>query len=72
MVLAEDDGHGEAVVAFAAYGLEGGGGEAGFGGDQVQELAGALDARIGVIGVEDGAVADDVVGEDEGAGAGEL
>lgn len=37
-----------------------------------KELADALDVGIGGVGVEDFAVADDIVGHDEGAGAAEL
>ena len=67
-----DDCEHEAVVAFAADGLEGGGGEAGL-------LAAMMSLRrrapwtAGSVlcGVDDVAVADDVVDDDEGAGAGE-
>jgi len=35
-------------------------------------LAGALDGGVGAGGVEDGAIADYIVDEDQGAGAGEF
>ena len=72
LLEAEDAGDGEAVVAFAAYGLNGGGGEAGVGAEELEEAADTLDVGVGVGGVDDFSVADDVVGEDQGSGAGEL
>ena len=66
-----DEGYGEAVVAFGAYGLDGSGVEAWVGADFFEEQACAGDHGVGVVGVGDFAVADDVVDEDGGAGAGE-
>ena len=68
----EDVGEGKAVVALAADGLHDGGGEAGVGGEQFEVAAGSDDGGVGVVGVGYATVADDVVGEDEGAGTGEL
>ena len=58
-------------MLFGAYGLEGGGFEAGFGSEFFEEASGALDGWVGVVGVEDGAFANDVVGDDDGARGGE-
>ncbi len=63
---------GEAIVAFGVRGLQGGGVDAGFVVEELEELAGALDGGIGAGGVQDGAVADNVVDDDYGAGAGEF
>ena len=68
----EHDGEGKAVVAFAAHGLQHGGAEAGLGGDELGKAADTLDVGIGTVGIDDFAVADDVVGDDDGAGAREL
>ena len=68
----EDAGEEEAVVTFGADGLESGGRDVGGSGDEIDEAADALDGGVGGVGVEDGAPADDVVGDDEGAGVGEL
>jgi hypothetical protein len=66
--LAFDDSYGEAVVFFAAYGLESCGFEARFGSEFFEEAACALDGWVGVIGIDDAAFADDVVGDDDCAG----
>src|SRR5665213_2461701 len=65
LLEAEDAGYGKAVVAFTAYGLDSGGGEAGIRGESFEKVAGSEDGGIGGVGVDDEAVADDVVGEDE-------
>jgi hypothetical protein len=65
-------GEGEAVIALAAYVLDGGGGDAGVGGEHLEEATDALDVGVGAIGIDDGAVADDIIGEDQGAWAGEF
>jgi hypothetical protein len=72
LLEAEDAGYGEAVIAFASYGLDGGGGEARVGGEELEEAANALDVGVGGGGVDDFSVADDVVGKEKGAGTGEL
>ncbi len=71
-LAAEDEGHGEAVVAFAAHGLKGCGGETWIGGQLFKEGACALNAWVGAGWVDDFAVADDVVADDQGAWASEL
>ena len=70
--LCVDECQGEAVVAFAAYGLEGGGGEVWSVGHEGEHGLGSLDGWILAAGVGDFSVADDVVGDDQGAGVGEL
>lgn len=70
--LVDDEGDGEAVVAFVADGLDGGGGDAGFAADGGEDFAGADDAGVGGVFVGYGAGAGDVVDEDEGAGVGEF
>jgi hypothetical protein len=67
-----DDGEGEAVVAFGAYGLDGGDVEARVGAQFFEEGSGAGDGGVGAVCFEDVAFADDVVAEDNGAGAGEF
>src|SRR5277367_2109387 len=67
-----DDGDHEAVVAFAAYGLDRRGVEARFSGDNLVHPAHALDGRVGIGRVKDLSIAHDVVSDDEGAGAGQL
>src|SRR5947209_60312 len=70
--VGSDDGHGEAVVAFGADGLDGGGVELGVAAETLEEGAGADDAVVVAAVVDDLALADDVVGDDDGAGAREL
>src|SRR5581483_4563936 len=67
-----DEGDGEAIVALAADGLEGGGGDAGFGGEDLEEATGALYGGVVAVGVDDCALTYDVVHDDEAAGMGEL
>ena len=69
MILHDSDG--KSIVPLAAHGLDRGGVEAGFGGDDFVHAADALDGRVGVGGVDYGSVTDDVVANDERAGMGE-
>src|SRR6202049_5390257 len=61
-----DYDQGEAVVAFAADGLDGRGGDAGFGSEQFIEAANTLNDRSAARGVYHGAVSDHVVNDDHG------
>src|SRR5437762_10119872 len=67
-----DEREGEAVVALCADGLESGGGEAAFGGELFEEETCSLHVWIGAGRVDYGAIADDVVHNDERAAAREL
>ena len=67
-----DDGKGEAIVSLGADGLERGGVEAGMAAEAFKKRACADDAWIGVGCVENGAVANDVVSDDDGSGTREL
>ena len=60
------------IIPLDAHRLNGGGGDAFFGGDHLVHSTDALDGGIGTWRVDHGAVADDVVDDDEAAGAGEF
>jgi alkyldihydroxyacetonephosphate synthase len=62
------EGDGEPVVALGPDGLDGGGAHAGLGREAVEEAADALDVRVRAARVGHRAVADHVVGDDQGPG----
>lgn len=64
--------HGKAIVAFYADSLDGCSVEARVPAQLFQEITCPFDMRVGIAGIENGSVADDVVADDEGSGAGEL
>src|ERR1700729_1577854 len=68
----QNDCDGKAVVALAADRLQHGCTEARLGGNEVGESPHTLDIWIGAFGVNHFAVADDVVGYDNGSDMGEL
>jgi hypothetical protein len=72
LLLAFDDGEGESIVAFAADGLERGCVEAWVTAEAFEKNSGSGDACVGTGCIEDFAVADYVVSDDEGAGAREF
>src|SRR6266566_6853138 len=62
-----DECEGEAVVALCADGLESGGGEAGQGSELFEEETRSLHVWIGAGRIDHGAIADDVIHNDESA-----
>lgn len=67
-----DNRDGEAVVAFYADGLDGCAIETRVFAEFFKEDTGSDDSRVGVGGIDDGSVADDIIGDDEGPGAGQF
>lgn len=67
-----DERNRPAVVALDAHSLQDGGGDARFGSQRSIEAPDALHAGVTAVGIDDGAVAYDVVANDQAAGTGQL
>src|SRR5208282_2230654 len=70
--IGKHEGKGEAVVAFAANGLDFRGADASFGRKALVEAADALDVGVFACGVDYAAIADYVVRDNQASGPGEL